>query len=507
MSQTITLYTPGTGLPDFEMRIALGLCAAALNAFAPEKVCLYQEAERYVIAIEDEQVQEKLKNSLAWLCANRIGRPEALMQISGFYKAKVHPSTEGAKVKSEGYAKKIAKFANLIRQSNPEKLFAITTAMNKPLRRTFKSCGHIHAPKTKIFDAIFPLSPEIGKIPIPRGTTKRKNLAVCSLCGVLAVLGAYSFQLHLSVPPKGKNRPELIFAFLPKFSKEIPGPALARFLSATKYVERRITELPAVASGLVLLAGYPHLVEALTIHHVSLEGFSVSVAERLGNRAPRFVARFEEDCSMPVSFLQYSVRNRALVQRMLRDRTFENSRVNILITLSRALRNSDSTALVDFARSYVVATKSQDGQLPIWALVPEPTAEFFAKEVIEMDKKLLEPERFDTISDFARMLKFFVARRNFGPVDNLRKARDTDEFMEIICNAQREVESIATLKEKERNKALAHLDISPYLLFVPTVNKVQHLLQIVTEQEGRNFKSVQTLIALLAFTYYRKEGA
>mgnify|MGYP000138419900 CR=1 FL=1 len=40
MKGVTIFYTPGTGLPDFEMRIALGLCGAALNSVKPEKIRL-----------------------------------------------------------------------------------------------------------------------------------------------------------------------------------------------------------------------------------------------------------------------------------------------------------------------------------------------------------------------------------------------------------------------------------------------------------------------------------
>jgi len=246
------------------------------------------------------------------------------------------------------------------------------------------------------------------------------------------------------------------------------------------------------------IASYPHLVKLLSQYDVSLQGFFVSVAEQK-EQAPRYVGKFIQDIDIDLKYLQDSSYNRALVSRIYGESRFVNYRSELLGFLARSLQNLDEKAALDFARSYVSATESK-------SMLPWSTCEFFAKEVCKMDKSLLEGDKFETIYGFSKMLRFFVARRNFGPVDNVRKARDVDEFMNIICNAQREMESIATLDENEQNELLKRLDIPKYLLFIPRPEKVQHLLQIVMEENGAYFKSVQTLIALLAFTYYKKEA-
>ncbi len=63
-----------------------------------------------------------------------------------------------------------------------------------------------------------------------------------------------------------------------------------------------------------------------------------------------------------------------------------------------------------------------------------------------------------------------------------------------MLDAQREAQSAMLDPKKQNNKP-----------FLPGQNTLQYLLQLINEDE-RQFKSVQTLIALLAFTYYKKEA-
>ena len=54
-----------------------------------------------------------------------------------------------------------------------------------------------------------------------------------------------------------------------------------------------------------------------------------------------------------------------------------------------------------------------------------------------MDKALLDGEKFKVIKEAANMLQYFVRERNFGYIDNLRKARDADEFAKLFrCSAR-----------------------------------------------------------------------
>jgi len=493
MSKTITLYTPGTGLPDFEMRIALGLCTVALNAVEPEKITLRSEHDRYAIDVDDSQAHIRMKDSLSWFCANNIGDSTKLTNISGFYGAIVNPSLfkKSGKERFPGYAKLLARFALDIRNSEPRRLFATTPTERKKLKKAFLSCGHTSNSKITM-TAITPLSPEIGKVPLPskgmfpRMAVKRDNLDVCPLCATLGILGASSFQIHLIVPAKKKGKQ--IYSFLPRFVGKVPGSALSVFWASLKHVkqwqEKRV-EVPMSAICLVLLASYPHLVDALSLYNIRLPGFFVSVAEQ-EDKAPRYVGRFEQNTEIDLKYLQFSPYNRALVLRIYDEKRFDNCRSKLLGFLARSFQNYDEKSTLDFARTYVSATEGK-------SLLPLNTTKFFAKEVSKMDKTLLEGEKFKVVKEVADMLQHFVRDRNFGYVDNLRKARDADEFARLLLDAQREAQSVVLDPKKQDKKP-----------FLPGQNTIQRLLQLVNETREQ-FQAIQTLIALLAFTYYRRE--
>lgn len=493
MKNFTSFYTPGIGLPDFEMRIALGLCTAALNVMEPERITLRSEDDRYSVDVEHQEANRKIRDSLSWFCTNSIGESGKLSGISGFYGAIINPSMfkKSGTERFPGYAKMLSRFAADIRKSDPDKLFNISPTNPKKLKDTFLNCGHTVNSSIKM-SAITPLSPEIGKVPLPsegissRMAIKRDNLDVCPLCATLAILGSSVFQIHLIIPAREKGRQ--IYSFLPHFTGDVPGPALSVFSASAKHVKQwqeKAFGLPMPTLMLVLLASYPHLVDALSEYGIQLSTFFVSVAEQK-DQAPRYVGKFEQVAEIELKYLQFSAYNRALVNKIYNDKEFENHRSELLGFLTQSLQNYNVKSALDLARTYVSATEGK-------AMLPWSTTEFFAREVGKMDKTLLEGEKFKVIKEAADMLQYFVKERNFGYVNNLRKASDADEFARLLLDAQRDAQSVMLDPKKQNNK--------PYL---PGQSTIQHLLQIVNEDE-RQFKSVQTLVSLLAFTYYKKE--
>jgi len=493
MSNVTTFYTPGTGLPDFEMRIALGLCAAALNAVEPDKLSLEKTEGGYAIKVKHCNAKELMRNALSWFCLNSIGDYDKLNNISGFYGAILKPTffKKSGKERFPGYAKMFARYGMYLQKADPEKLFNIAYVRNKTIRTVFLSCGHEKNSDMKM-TAITPLSPEIGKVPLPsRGHTYRRainrdNLDVCPLCATLAILGSSTFQIHLIVPAKEKGRQ--IYSFLPHFSGTVSGNALSEFCASSRFIKQWQKEamgLSMTSMGIVLLASYPHIVKLLSEYNIPLQGFFVAVAEQK-DQAPRYVGKFEQTIELDTKYLMFSPYNRALVSQIYKESRFINYRSELLGLLVRSLQNQDEKSALDFARSYVGATESK-------AMLPWSSSEFFAKEVFDMDISLLEGEKFKIIKEVADMLQYFVRERNFGYVDNLRKARDADEFAKLLLDVQREAQS-AMLDPKKQIKP-----------FLPGQNTIQRLLQLINEAE-KQFKSVQTLVALLAFTYYKKEA-
>lgn len=465
MSNITTFYTPGTGLPDFEMRIALGLCAAALNYAEPENVKLKEEFDRYIIELDNgSDASSNLAKSLGWLCQNRLADQSLLLRTPGFRPKWLEKQAKGV----ADFGKKLSNDNNKLNEIFWEPHKNRMGAHDYP-------CGHSDFKANEPFGALLTFSPQLGQPPKRNNVGHQITLPLCPYCGVTGIAGTAFFQVDVSISNPDKSKRERYF-FLPRFQGEISGMLLAQYLAATKNIRGNLEDIPASAATLALLASYPHLIEVLGN---SIASFFVGRLDNSGN-APRYGYHLEQPIQMEIRFLD-SLYNRALVQRCYR----MNMRSELLGLLARSFQNYDGKSAIDFARTFISATEGK-------ALLPSSATEFFIKEVFKMDKTLLEGEKFKTIKEVADMLQHFVRDRNFGYVDNLRKARDADEFGRLLLDAQREAQSVM-LDPKKPNK--------PYL---PGQNTIQRLLQVVNEDE-KQFKSVQTLVALLAFTYYKKE--
>lgn len=468
MNPNNTFYTPGTGLPDFEMRIALGLCAAALNAVEPEKIRLVELYDRYCVEIDDDgDVTAKVMKALGWLCQNKISDQSLLLRIPGF--RPLHLENQ-----SVGIAKFGKKIAN--KNSKPKNIFTEKNEIRKGAHAS--ACGHNYSRNDKITGALVSFCPQLGQPPKRDNVTHQITLPLCPFCVVSSLAGTFFFQIDVAINTSDRSKKERFF-FLPHFAGIIKGGEMAQYIATAKHISRKIEDIPAPAALLALLSLYPHLIEIL---RDKVDSFFVGRLDSSGN-APRYEYQVEKSDPKEITFLKNAY-NRALVQALLQERIFSQDRSKLLGLLARAFRNIDEKSALDFARTYVGVREGK-------ALLSRKTTDSFAQEIFNMDKSLLEGENFDVIKKIADMLQYFVRERNFGYVDNLRKARDADEFAKLLLDAQREAQS-AVLDPKKQYK--------PYL---PGQNTVQQMLQLVNNE--KQFRSVQTLVALLAFTYYKKE--
>jgi len=461
-------YTPGTGLPDFEMRIALGLCAAALNVVDPKNIKLYEKFDKYCIEITDEpDMAKKVQKSLGWLCQNKLSDQSLLLRTPGFRPLHL-----------EKQAKGVAEFGKKLmtnQASGLNEIFVVKYNLRKGAHDY--PCGHTDFKKDEPFGALLTFSPYLGQPPKRNNVKHQITLPICPYCGVTGLAGTALFQIDISISSKDRTKRERFF-FLPKFKNETSGEVLAKYLAASKHIMGNLDDIPAYSAPLVLLALYPHLIDVIG---TSSPTIFVGRLDSSGN-APRYGYSVEQPVQTENHYLQ-SVFNRAFVQSCYR----MDKKSELIGLLARSLQSCDVKSALDFARTYASATESK-------MLLPWSTTEFFIKEVFKMDKSLLEGEKFKVIKEVADMLQYFVKERNFGYVDNLRKARDADEFAKLLLDAQRVAQSAMLDPKKQNNKP-----------FLPGQNTIQHLLQIINEDE-KQFKSVQTMIALLAFTYYKKEA-
>ncbi|MBW1716488.1 MAG: hypothetical protein JRJ77_11815 [Deltaproteobacteria bacterium] len=468
MKGVTIFYTPGTGLPDFEMRIALGLCGAALNSVKPEKIRLIEEFDRYLIKIDEESniANSLMTKALGWLCQNRLSDQSLLLRIPGFRRRHI-----------DNQSSKLADFGKKLLSTGGDlnNVFVENVRGRKGSHAT--ACGHKYPKAKKITDAILPLSPQLGKPPKRNSSILNPpGIPLCPYCVATSIAGTVYFQMNVNINNPDRSKKERFF-FLPHFRGESTGEQLAIYLAVAKHLSGNLENIPASTALIVLLSLYPHLIDSF---HDSVSSFFVGRAESSGN-VTRYGYQAEQSASIEFPFLK-DVYNRALVQDCYRS----NERSRLLSLFTDSLHNLEEKSALDFARTYVGV---KEGKM----MLPWATTEFFIKEAFNMDKSLLEGDKFDVIKKVSDMLQYFVRERNFGYVDNLRKARDADEFAKLLLDAQREAQS-GMLDPKKQAK--------PYL---PGQSTIQNMLLLVNDNE-KQFHSVQTLVALLAFTYYKKEA-
>jgi hypothetical protein len=467
MSLVATFYTPGTGLPDFEMRIALGLCAAALNVVEPKKIALKENYDQYMIEISDQpDASNIILKSLGWLCQNRLSDQVLLLRTPGFRPLHLDKQANG-----------VAEFGKKLASQKDENANIFGSIARPRSGAHDYACGHVDSKDDKIFNALLAFSPQLGQPPKRNNPSHQITLPLCPYCGAAGLAGTVLFQMDISITNTKRSKKERFF-FLPRFRGEATGDDLSKYLAATKHIRGNLEDIPAYAATIALLSLYPHLIDVLG---GSVSSFFIGRLDNSG-KAPRYGFYLEQPAQMEILYLR-SVYNRAFAQSCYR----LDDRSELLGLLAKALHNKDIKAALDLARAYVGETEGK-------ALLPWSSTVFFATEVCKMDKALLDGEKFQVIKEAANMLQYFVRERNFGYIDNLRKARDADEFAKLFLDAQREAQSAMLDPKKQNNKP-----------FLPGQNSIQSLLQLLNEDE-KQFKSVQTLIALLAFTYYKKEA-
>jgi len=73
---SISLYTPATGFPDLEAKIAYGLARVGIEAFGMEKITIHDEGGFYTVVIDvDENESEKFEKTFNLLCKRLLSSP------------------------------------------------------------------------------------------------------------------------------------------------------------------------------------------------------------------------------------------------------------------------------------------------------------------------------------------------------------------------------------------------------------------------------------------------
>lgn len=469
----ITLQTPGTGFDDFESRIALGLCRVALDCVEPEQLVLEEVFDRYTIKMEiDESRTNDIAKSLAYWSIRTLSDQNLLLKTPGF--RPLHLDTQ---------AKGVADFGISIKKKPEELLEKYKLDSSQRLRKGAhdSSCGH----EEGMFSSLLAFSPQLGQPPKRNNPTHQVNLSLCSLCGALGLLGTFSFQIGVSITRNRRLTKDKYF-FMPRFRGQTNGNLLSSYVSTIKNVQPKLNNVPTNSALLAILSSYPHLGRVVQKHITETSTFPTFFVSRADNsgKAIRYQYFEERNADSEFMFLGDNPYNVAIAQNSYKN-TEDNPK--LLGLLSKTLQFKQNKDAVSFSREYVSTTEGK-------SLVYIETTKYISNEVLNMDEKLIEDSNIGAVSS---MLRYFVRKRRFGYIDNLRSSRNYEEFQKHLLSAQRDAASIF---HKDDKRVDDEGKPKPYM---PNETNFRETLKALN---GPDFERIKTLICLLAFSFSdRKE--
>lgn len=468
---SITLYTPATGFPDLEVKIAYGLARVGIEAFGMEKVAIYDEGGFYKVAIDVyENESSKLDKFFNLLC-HRL--------LSASY---IPFSTPGIAGRS----------AESITVSQDE-VFSLesykTITVNAKNKRTENICRHGYtsvgnvigfATSTSYHHTRDGLDISIQQN-VPRRPTNPKK--ICKVCALLSLLGTWYATFIFNVSDR-----EVFVIPVPR--GEIKGTKLQEIFSLQHQIRKYWfnQEIPQVLIPLFFLSKIPSSAEIL-------DGFDLFIALLSRQQGYHVDGIFLLPIDRYLDFIRYSPFNVATTDNLLK--TFGNSyytkeAYDAFIELNKAVYNRDSSSAVKFARLYVQDTSPKKGNW-INLLYPE-TAKYLLREVAMIKTEIIENPALESL---ARTLRYFIRERKYGYADDIRNARNgARDFEETIAKMLREGELRRIQQEQERS---AGKEIKNWI-YLPKAEEIKEVFKLANE----DFEGTKLALVILAFSFPSK---
>jgi len=455
---SIILYTPATGFPDLEAKIAYGLARVGIEAGCEPEIIPQQGF--YQIDFKNYS-SEKLNKAFLIIISR-------LLSSDRFFDLGVK-----AKDKTKYLATKevIERINELLRVKQIESFFDLKKIGDFNFKK-YKFCGHKEVNKFGGRTGLILLSSFHAGKPYSRDKVDDKfNLNLCEICGYLAVLGLYSYGFLIQM---GMEKNKKYAIVLPLSEKELTVENLQMLLSLQKtlynYWLSDVQPLKTFAIG--LLAKVPSIsdiVKDLKLHfHLSL--ISKDYKDDTVVEQTAFI-----DAIPFAEFISDSSYNTATVIRLLGSSKIP-PKISSLIELTNILIYVKKFNLLKFARLYVQETSTNNFTN---LLYPE-TTKYLLKEIGMIKSKIIENS---ALGSLARTLRYFVREKKYGYADDIRNARkDSTDFEETIAKMLRE--SRLRLEQKEK-------------IHLPTDEEIKEIFHLANE----NFESTKLALVMLAFSF------
>lgn len=452
----ITLYTPATGFPDLEVKIAYGLARVGIEACGVNGVEICDEGGYYKVSIGVNESQYRvLDRAFKFICQRLFSSsyiPFNTPGISG-------RSAEKISVKeNESFTLDIYKSIEFLSENraNENACRHRHIAVGNTIGLTVSTSFHNKRDGLDIqLQYKNPKDKTSPKIPI-RPTNPR---SLCKTCALLSLLGTWYATFIFNVAKK-----EVITIPVPK--KKVSGLKLQEIFALHHQIRKNwiSQEIPQVLIPLIFLSKIPSSANIL-------EGFDLFIAVLSRQRGYHVDGLFLIPIEKYLDFIRHNSYNIATIDVLL-----EREAYSPLQELNSALFYQDKASLLKFARLYVQETSTNN----FTNLLYTETAKYLLKEVAMISSEIIESP---ALGSLARTLRYFIREKKYGYADDIRNARkDSNVFETTIAKMLRE----GRLRLEQKKK-----------IHLPTDEEIKEVFRLA----NADFENTKTALVILAFSF------
>jgi len=450
----VTLYTPATGFPDLEIKIAYGLARVAIEAgYEP---VIVPNGGFYGIKIEGEIAQ--LNNTFNSLAKRILSSDYIPLNTPGITKR----TTRTIQVEdSESFD--IGIFTNIVEIAEHKK--SETFCRHNVKNRVSNVLGFTASATTGVLCKRDGIDITFYQRQ-PRRPTEPRD--ICKTCALLALLGMWYASFIFSVADK-----EVIVIPIP--NQELTGYKLQEIFALQHRVRKQwFKNIPQVLIPLVFLSKIPSSADIL-------KEFDLFIAVLSRQQGYHVDGIFLIEIEHYLDYIRYSSFNIATI-----DRLFMNEAYKALNELNNSIYYRRADSLLKFARLYLQETSTNN-----WTnLLYLETTNYLLKEVGMIPPNIIENKALQSL---ARTLRYFIRERKYGYADDIRNARkESRDFEETIAKMLREGELRRVQQEQDRQVGK---EVKNWI-YLPKEDEIKEVFRLANE----DFESTKLALVMLAFS-------
>jgi len=462
----ITLYTPATGFPDLEVKIAYGLARVAIEAVGIEKVSIHNNGGFYSIIINiSEGERGKLDKTFNLVCRRLLSSEYIPLNTPGIKKSG----------KGGGF---VGNITFKVDDNFSLNMYGHPFLMKKNIKDE-PVCGHelekvgtvlglaaesgYHHSRDKLDSEP---KKDRGRYYIGRPSSPKR---LCKSCGLLSLLGMWYASFIFSVADK-----EVIVIPIP--NQELTGYKLQEIFALQHQIRKQwfSQDIPQVLIPLVFLSKIPSSADIL-------EGFDLFIAVLSRQQGYHVDGLYLIEIERYLNFIKYSPYNIATIELMLKSEAYGS-----LQELNKTIYYLELDSLLKFARLYVQETSTNN-----WTnLLYLETTKYLLKEVAMIKKEIIENPALQSL---ARTLRYFIKERKYGYADDIRNAReDSRDFENTIAKMLREGE----LRRVQQEQDIQAGKKVKNRIYLPKEDEIKEVFRLANE----DFESTKLALVMLAFS-------